>query len=269
MHLMRWQQLFAQIFLRSYPFPVHLKSIFIAGASWKVVQGKTKLTLLTYVRYDEDDPLGPTPLGIYLFYYLLRGLFPCFLLLECIVIKKWDFKPNAKAQVLAPTIYILYLYLLLQIEGFTTSLFYLFYFKTKFYQDKHVSLIFMLCTSVLFSPLWSYQVLFGSIWSILSTQVLFGPLWSYFVLFGPLWSYSVQFGPFCPLRLYSIHSVHFGPIQFYLVDFDHLQSSSVHLDCIRSNQVLFYQLRSIQFFLLVVLMQFFAMELVKVNVPRK
>ena len=104
MHLMWWQQLFPQIFLRSYPFPVHLKSIFVAGASWKVVQGKTKLTLLTYVRSEEDDPLGPTPLGIYLFYYLLRGLFPCFLLLGRIVIKKWDFNLNAKAQVLAPTI---------------------------------------------------------------------------------------------------------------------------------------------------------------------
>ena len=104
MHLMRWQQLFPQIFLCSYPFPVHLTSIFVAGASWKVVQGKTKLTLLTYVRFEEDDPLGPTPLDIYLLYYLLRGLFPCFLLLGRIVIKKWDFKPNAKAQVLAPTI---------------------------------------------------------------------------------------------------------------------------------------------------------------------
>ena len=99
-HLMRRQQLFPQIFLRSYPFPVRLKSIFVAGASWKVVQGKTKLTLLIYVRSEEDDPLGPTPLGIYLFYYLLWGLFPYFLLLGRIVIKKWDFKSNAKAQVL-------------------------------------------------------------------------------------------------------------------------------------------------------------------------
>ena len=112
MPLMRWQQLFPQIFLCSYPFPVHLTSIFVAGASWKVVQGKTKLTLLTYVRSEEDDPLGPTPLDIYLLYYLLRGLFPCFLLLRRIVIKKWDFKPNAKAQALAPTIYIyIYIYM--------------------------------------------------------------------------------------------------------------------------------------------------------------
>ena len=59
-----------------------------------------KLTLLIYVRSEEDDPLGPTPLGIYLFYYLLWGLFPRFLLLGHVVIKKWDFKSNAKAQVL-------------------------------------------------------------------------------------------------------------------------------------------------------------------------
>ena len=102
MHLMRWQQLFPQIFLCSYPFLIHLKSIFVAGASWKVVQGKMKLTLLTYVRFEEDDPLGPTPLDIYLLYYLLRDLSPCFLLLERIIIKKWDFKPNANAQVLSP-----------------------------------------------------------------------------------------------------------------------------------------------------------------------
>ena len=106
MHLMRWQQLFPQIFLCSYPFPVHLKSIFIAGASWKVVWGKTKFTLLTYVRSEENDPLGPTPLDIYLFYYLLPDLSSCFLLLGHIIIKEWDFKPNANAQVLAPTVIV-------------------------------------------------------------------------------------------------------------------------------------------------------------------
>ena len=87
-HLMWWWQLFSQIFLCSYPFPVHLKSIFIAGASWKVVQGKTKFTLLIFVKFEEDDPLGPTPLDTYLLYYLLRGLFSCFLLLERIIIKE-------------------------------------------------------------------------------------------------------------------------------------------------------------------------------------
>ena len=87
-HLMRWWQLFSQIFLCSYPFPVHLKSIFTAGASWRVVQGKTKFTLLTFVRSEEDDPLGPTPLDTYLLYYLLQGLSPCFLLLGRIIIKE-------------------------------------------------------------------------------------------------------------------------------------------------------------------------------------
>ena len=70
--------------------------------SWKVAQGKTKFTLLTFVKSEEDDPLGPTPSDIYLLYYPLRGLSPCFLLIERIVIKEWDFKPNAKAQVFGP-----------------------------------------------------------------------------------------------------------------------------------------------------------------------
>ena len=47
--------------------------------------------------------IGPTPLDIYLLYYLLRGLSLCFLLLEHVIANEWDFKPNAKAQVLAPT----------------------------------------------------------------------------------------------------------------------------------------------------------------------
>ena len=81
-----------------------MKSIFIARASWKVAQGKMKFILLTFVRSEEDDPLGPTPLDTYLLYYLLRGLSSCFLLLERIIIKEWDFMPNAKAQVLAPII---------------------------------------------------------------------------------------------------------------------------------------------------------------------
>ena len=81
-----------------------MKSIFTAGASWKVIQSKTKFTLLIFVKSEEDDPLGPTFLDTYLLYYLLRGLSPCFILLERIIIKEWDFKPSAKAQVLAPTI---------------------------------------------------------------------------------------------------------------------------------------------------------------------
>ena len=102
-HLMLWWQLFSQIFLCSYPFPVHLKSIFTAGVSWKVIQGKTKFTLLIFVRSEEYDPLGPTSLDTYLLYYLLWGISSYFLLLGHIIIKEWDFKPSAKAQVLAPT----------------------------------------------------------------------------------------------------------------------------------------------------------------------
>ena len=64
---------------------------------------RRSFTLLTFVRSEEDDPLGPTPLDTYLLYYLLWGFSPCFLLLEHIIIKKWDFRPSAKAQVLAPT----------------------------------------------------------------------------------------------------------------------------------------------------------------------
>ena len=80
-----------------------MKSIFTAGVSWKVAQGKTKFILLTFIRFEEDDPLEQTPLDIYLLYYLLRGLSPYFLLLGRVIIKEWDFKPNAKIQVLAPT----------------------------------------------------------------------------------------------------------------------------------------------------------------------
>ena len=82
---------------------MHLKSIFTAGASWKVTQVKTKFTLLTFVKSEKDDPLGLMPLNIYLFYYLLWSLSQYFLLLGPIIISEWDFKPNAKAQVLAPT----------------------------------------------------------------------------------------------------------------------------------------------------------------------
>ena len=101
MHLMRWQQLFPQIFLCSYPFRVHLQSIFVAGASWKVDQGKTKPTLLTYVRSEEDNPLRLTPLDIYTLYYQLWGSLMissprtyCYYSV--------GLKPNAKAQVFAP-----------------------------------------------------------------------------------------------------------------------------------------------------------------------
>ena len=87
-HLMRWQQFFPQIFSCSYPFPVHLKSIFTVGASWKVTQVKTKFTLLTFVRSEEDDPFRIMPSNIYLLYHLLWGLSQCFLLLGRVIISE-------------------------------------------------------------------------------------------------------------------------------------------------------------------------------------
>ena len=66
------------------------------------------VTLQIFVRSEEDGPLGPTPLDTYLLYYLLWDLSSCFLLLGHIIIKEWDFKPSAKAQVLAPiTTYVI------------------------------------------------------------------------------------------------------------------------------------------------------------------
>ena len=102
MHLMRWQQLFPQIFPYSYPFPVHLKSIFITGTSWKVTQGKTKFTLLTFVRSEEDDPLGLMSLNISLFVQLLWGFPKRFFLLGHTLAIKLGFRPNTEAQALAP-----------------------------------------------------------------------------------------------------------------------------------------------------------------------
>ena len=61
------------------------------------------VTLQIFVRSEEDGPFGPTPLDTYLLYYLLRDLFSCFFLLGHIIIKEQNFKPNTKAQVLAPT----------------------------------------------------------------------------------------------------------------------------------------------------------------------
>ena len=56
-HLMRWWQIFPQIFLHPYPFRVHLQSIFTAGTSQKVDQGKTRPTLLIYARSEEVNPV--------------------------------------------------------------------------------------------------------------------------------------------------------------------------------------------------------------------
>ena len=72
--------------------------------------------------------------------------------------------------------------------------------------------------SVLFSPLRSYSVHIGSIWS---TLVLFCPHWSYSVHSfhcGTTWS-------ICPLWFYFVYFVYFGPIQSTLVQFRPLHSN--------------------------------------------
>ena len=86
----------------SYHFPVHLKSIFFAGISWKVTQIKTKFTLLTFDRSEEDDSLGLVLLNISLFAQPLGGFPKRFLLLGRTLASKRGFKPNTEAQVLAP-----------------------------------------------------------------------------------------------------------------------------------------------------------------------
>ena len=65
-------------------------------------QDKVHFTDIRQVR--EDNPLGLMPLNICLLYHLLWGLSQCCLLLGRVIISEWGFKPNAKAQVLAPTI---------------------------------------------------------------------------------------------------------------------------------------------------------------------
>ena len=107
-HLMRWWQLFPKIFLCSYPFLAHLKSIFVAGTSWKVTQVKAKFTWLTFVRSEEDDSLGLVPFNISLYNYLPWGLSQYFLLLGRILVSKWGLRPNIKVQVFAPHIPLLY-----------------------------------------------------------------------------------------------------------------------------------------------------------------
>ena len=97
-----------------------------------------------------------------------------------------------------------------QFEGFTH-----YYF---IYLYKCVSLIFLLCTTAHFNPIWSNSVSFGP---ISSTSVLSGLLflhWSYsvhYVLFNQHWSYSVHIGPIlplCPLRPYLVIFVCFGSV---------------------------------------------------------
>ena len=65
---------------------------------------KTKFTLLTFVRSEEDDSLGLVPLNISLFVHLLWGLPKRFLLLRRTLVSNWHLRSNIKVQVFAPTI---------------------------------------------------------------------------------------------------------------------------------------------------------------------
>ena len=70
--------------------------------SWKLTQVKQKLTWLTFVRSEEDNPLGPVPLNISLHGYPLWGISKHLLLLRRILISKWGLRPNIRVQAFAP-----------------------------------------------------------------------------------------------------------------------------------------------------------------------
>ena len=80
---------------------MHLKSIFRAGTSWKVIQVKTKFTLLTFVRSEEDDSLGLVPLNISLFIHLLWGFPKRFILLGRTFVSNRGLRSNVTVQVFA------------------------------------------------------------------------------------------------------------------------------------------------------------------------
>ena len=93
---------FPNIFPCSYPFLTHLKSIFVAGPSWKVTQIKPKFTWLTFIRSEEDSPLRLVHSNISLHDHMRWGLFKHFLLLGRILVSKWGLGPNIKVWVFAP-----------------------------------------------------------------------------------------------------------------------------------------------------------------------
>ena len=84
---------------------MHLKSIFMAGTSWKVIQVKMKFTLLTFVRSGEDDSLGLVPLNISLFVHLLWGFPKRFILLGRTLVSNQGLRSNVTVQVFAPHTY--------------------------------------------------------------------------------------------------------------------------------------------------------------------
>ena len=70
--------------------------------SWKLTQVKQKLTWLTFVRFEEDNPFELVPSNISLHGYPLRGLSKHLLLLEHILVSKWGLRPNIRVRAVAP-----------------------------------------------------------------------------------------------------------------------------------------------------------------------
>ena len=102
---------FPKIFLCPYHLLTHLKSIFVAGISWKITQVKRMPTWLTFVRSEEDDPFRLMPSTLSLHDHLLWGFSSHLLLLRCIPISKWGLRPNTKVQAFAPPHTHIYIYL--------------------------------------------------------------------------------------------------------------------------------------------------------------
>ena len=103
-HLMWWWQLFPKIFLYPYHLRTRLKSIFIVGIFWKIIQVTWMLAWLIFVRSEEDDPLGPRLSTIFWRDHLFWDLPSRWLILGCIPISKWGLRPNIRVQVFAPTL---------------------------------------------------------------------------------------------------------------------------------------------------------------------
>ena len=62
-------------------------------------------TRLTFVRFEENDPLGLLPSIFSLHNQSLWGLSSHLLFLGRIPISKWDLRPNTKVQAFAPTVH--------------------------------------------------------------------------------------------------------------------------------------------------------------------
>ena len=96
---------FPKIFMCPYYLLTHLKFISVAGISCKITQVKRMPTRLTFVRSEENDPLGLLPSTFSLHNQSLWGLSNHLLLLGRIPISKWDLRPNTKVQAFAPTVH--------------------------------------------------------------------------------------------------------------------------------------------------------------------